>query len=359
MIDIDVALLIIIGILLFELIIFFHEGGHYLTAKKSGVKVNEFALGMGPKIFSFKKGETVYSLRLFPIGGFCAMEGEDEESDHERSFQKVKIWKRMIIVVAGAVMNVLLGLVFMLVLVVQQPNYASTTIGGFHEEAVTSQVLQEGDRFVSIDGYAVYNSSDISYALTFMDSFKPTMEVERNGEVITLDEVPLYTYENQEGVESVAIDFYVNPIEKNFFSVISQTFEQTVSIVRVIWTSLIGLVTGQYGLDALSGPVGIVSAISTATSQGLQTSFLDGFNDLLFVMMIISVNLGIVNLLPIPALDGGRLVFLFVEAIIRKPIPAKYEGKIHLIGYALLMGLMLLLTFNDIWRLITGSSIGT
>lgn len=356
MIKIEVVGLIIIGILLFELIIFFHEFGHFITAKWSGVKVNEFALGMGPKIFKFTKGETTYSLRLFPIGGFCAMEGEDEDSNDSRAFNNIAVWKRMIIVVAGAFMNIVLGLLMMLILVVQQPAFTSTVIDTFPEQSVTQQSLQAGDKFLSIDGYNIYNSKDIPFAMTIMKSFTPDVVVERDGEVVDLGKVQFYTYKNDSGVESVAIDFYVEKIPKTFLSVITETFSQTVSVVRMIWSSLVGLVTGQFGMDALSGPVGIATAISGVASQGLSQSFLTAFNNVFYVMMIITVNLGIVNMMPIPALDGGRFVFLLIELIIRKPIPQKYEGKIHAIGYALLMVIMVLLTFNDIWRLVTGSS---
>ena len=357
MIIIQVAGLIIIGIIFFELIIFVHEFGHFITAKLSGVKVNEFALGMGPRILKFQKGETIYSLRIFPIGGFCAMEGEDTESDDKRAFQNIVVWKRMIIVIAGATMNILLGLVMMFVIVVQQPAYATTTIGDFPEQSVTQKSLKVGDELVSIDGYDIYNARDISFSMSLMKSFTPDVVVKRDGEIVDLGKVQFYT-QDIDGKESVAIDFYVEPMEKNFFTVISETFAQTVAIVRVIWASLIGLITGQFGMSALSGPVGIISAVSGVASQGLAQSFLAGMNNVLFIMMIISVNLGIVNMLPIPALDGGRFVFLLIELIIRKPIPQKYEGRIHAIGYALLMTLMLVLTFNDIFRLVTGSGFG-
>lgn len=352
-------MLIVIGIILFELIIFSHEFGHFITAKLSGVKVNEFALGMGPRLLAFKKGETIYSFRLLPIGGFCAMEGEDEESSDSRAFGNKPVWKRIIIVCAGAFMNIVLGLLMMMVLVLQQPVYSSTVIADFPEKSVTQQSFRKGDRLLSIDGYQIYNSRDIIFAMSMMQTNSPDVVVERNGEKTDLGSVQFYTYDDSSGQERIALDFYVEPIEKNFFSVISQTFEQTVSVVRVIWASLYGLITGRFGFNALSGPVGIVSAISGAASTGLAQSFLSGFNNLLFIMMMITVNLGIVNMLPIPALDGGRFIFLLVEGIRRKPIPPEYEGRVHAIGYALLMVLMVAITFNDIWRLITGVPLGT
>lgn len=359
MIVISVALLIIIGILLFELIIFIHEFGHFFTAKLFGIQVNEFALGMGPKLFSFTKGETTYSLRAIPIGGFCAMEGEDESSDNPRAFGNKAVWKRMIVIVAGAIMNVVLGLLFMLILVVQTPVFPSTTVGQFIENAPTAeQGLQAGDKFLSIDDYSVLNFKDISFALGTMKTDSPHVVVERNGEKTDLGNIKFGKEKLEDGTEVIQIDFYLTRIEKSFISVLSQTGEQTVSIVRMIWSSLVGMITGQYGLNDMAGPIGIASAISDVASAGLERSFLDAFNNILSMMMIISVNLGIVNMLPIPALDGGRFFFLLIEAIRRKPIPAKYEGFIHGAGIVLLLLFMALVAFNDVWRLVTGNGFG-
>lgn len=349
--------MIIIAVLLFELIVLIHEGGHFVTAKLSGVKVNEFALGMGPKLFSFTKGETKYSLRLLPIGGYCSMEGEDDESDNPRAFCNKPTWKRIIIVVAGAFMNIVLGLLMTLVIVLQQPNYASTTIAAFPEGSVTAQNLQVGDKLESIDGYAIWNSRDIVFAIGTTQTFEPNIKVKRDGQTVDLGNVPLYTYDNN-GEESIALDFYVEEVDKNFFSVCGETVGQTVSTVRMVWSSLIGLITGKFGFNDMSGPVGVASAITTVASQGLESGFLDAVNNILYVMMILTINLGIFNLLPIPALDGGRLLFLLIELVRRKPIPQKYEGVIHGVGFALLMVFMLVVTFNDIVRVITGSGFG-
>lgn len=347
-------MLIIIGVLLFELIVLIHEGGHFVAAKLSGVKVNEFALGMGPKLFSFTKGETKYSLRLLPIGGYCSMEGEDEESDNPRAFGNKPVWKRIIIVAAGAVMNIILGLLMTLTMVLQQPYYASTTVSVFDENAVTSDYIQVGDKLEEIDGYPIWNSMDIAFALGTCKNYEPNIKVNRNGQSIDLGNVPLYTYDNN-GKTTIARDFYVEPVDKNFLSVCGETIGQTVSTVRMVYASLVGLVTGKFGFNEMSGPVGVASAITTVASQGLESSFLDAFNNILYVMMILTINLGIFNLLPVPALDGGRLLFLLIELVRRKPVPQKYEGVIHGIGFALLMVFMLAVTFNDIVRLFTGA----
>ena len=318
--------------------------------------MHEFALGMGPKLFGFTKGETLYSLRLLPIGGYCKMEGEDEESDSPRAFGNAKVWQKMLIVVAGAVMNVLLGLVLMCILVVQEPYYASTTIESFHENSRSAtQGLEVGDRLVSLDGYKINTSRDFSYSLGTMKTYSPNIKVERNGEIVDLGNVTFDTTTDSTGRTYIALDFYVVPIERSFTSVISQTFQQTYSVVRMIWASLVGLVTGQFTMNDVSGPIGAASAITEATSMGLEVNFVAGLNNLLFMLMVISVNLGIFNMLPVPALDGGRFFFLIIEAIRRKPIPPKYEGLVHTIGFVILILFMIIVSLNDIVRLFNGT----
>lgn len=441
--------LILIGVLLFELIIFIHEFGHFITAKKSGIKVNEFSLGMGPKIFSFGKGETKYSLRIFPIGGFCAMEGEDEESPEPRAFNNAKVWKRMIVVIAGAVMNIILGFVLMFVVVVQQDAYSSTEVQSFPATSFSSCTgLQSGDVIKEINGYGISTSMDFNYPISTAelktvdgstleiykedcgnnlynmavslvqdknnklsdeqvskvnellskstneivkakskeDAFsvyenyykeindacgikdykvekiveKETRKrytadilVERNGEEKLLKNVQFFTYTTKDNSDpQVSIDFYVKPIEKTFGSVISQTFKQTISTCKMIYASLGGLLTGKFGLKDMSGPIGIASAVTTVASESLSSGFISAVNSIIYVMMIITVNLGLFNMLPFPALDGGRFVFLIIEAIRGKSVPRKVEAIVNGIGMGLLILLMILITANDIFKLI-------
>lgn len=441
--------LILIGVLLFELIIFIHEFGHFITAKKSGIKVNEFSLGMGPKIFSFGKGETKYSLRIFPIGGFCAMEGEDEESPEPRAFNNAKVWKRMIVVIAGAVMNIILGFVLMFVVVVQQDAYSSTEVQSFPATSFSSCTgLRSGDVIKEINGYGISTSMDFNYPISTAelktvdgstleiykedcgnnlynmavslvqdknnklsdeqvskvnellskstneivkarskeDAFsvyenyykeindvcgikdykvekiveKETRKrytadilVERNGEEKLLKNVQFFTYTTKDNSDPlVSIDFYVKPIEKTFGSVISQTFKQTISTCKMIYASLGGLLTGKFGLKDMSGPIGIASAVTTVASESLSSGFMSAVNSIIYVMMIITVNLGLFNMLPFPALDGGRFVFLIIEAIRGKSVPRKVEAIVNGIGMGLLILLMILITANDIFKLI-------
>lgn len=351
-------LLGIIAVLLFGLIIFLHELGHFVTAKLSGIRVNEFALGMGPTIFHFERGETKYALRLFPIGGFCAMEGEDEESDDERAFGNKPVWKRFLVVAAGALMNLILGLLLMAIIVVQQPTYASTTISQFTENsALEAAGLEAGDRFVSIDGYSINGDRDLSFALGLANPESVDIVVDRNGERITFENVKFNTVQ-QNGQQVLSMDFYVEPIQRSFGSVIQKTFTDTWSMVKMVWISLVGLVTGRFGLNEVAGPVGVAQAITQAAVVGLETSFWAALNNILLMMVVITVNLGIFNLLPLPALDGGRLVFLIIEGIRRKPINPKYEGWVHAAGFVLLIGIMVLVAFNDIARLFNGQGLG-
>ena len=491
-----------IGVALFELIIIIHEFGHYIVAKKSGVRVLEFSIGMGKKLFGFKKGETLYSVRLFPIGGFCAMEGEDEvngnprsagesadqedgvktitagseisddpeqqdpaaavsvtsdeSSDNQivyndsRSFYNAKIWKRMLIIIAGAVMNILLGMLLMVFTLLPQKNFVSTQVSEFAPGSFSSVTgLQSGDTIVNINGYAVNTSTDFSFALftlpvsevdgselsvykedcafdlyaycaqnitqdtsqednaamvkllqeaqtkladtadkkeaytvfcAYYDKlsvllkldkpeqypeielretrkrYRTDMTVIRDGERVELQDVDLLTTVGEsDDKPTLNIDFYVEPLEKPFGSVITETFSQTVSVVRMVWGSLVGLVTGRFGLHEMSGPIGIASAITTVASESLKTSgFGSAVSSIVYIMMVISINLGVVNMLPFPALDGGRFLLLLFQAIFRRPVPRKVEGVINTVGFVLIIGLSVAVAVSDVIKLIFG-----
>ncbi len=327
-------------------------------AKLSGVRVNEFAIGMGPKLLHFNKGETQYSLRAFPIGGFCAMEGEDEESSDDGAFNNKPVWKRILVVIMGAVMNIILGLIIMMILLGQQPAFNSTTISKFTDNSATQAAgLKTGDVFISIDGYKINGDRDLSFALATAKPEKVDIQVLRNGKIMNFSDVKFNTTKIN-GKNILSLDFYVEPIKKNFGTLIAKSAQDTVSTVRMIWYSLIGLIGGKYGFNDIAGPVGAANAIGEAASIGLQQNFMAALNNILMMMMIITVNLGVVNLLPLPALDGGRLVFLILEGIRRKPINPKYEGWVNAAGFCLLMCLMVIITFSDILRLVTGKGLG-
>lgn len=348
-------ILAVIAIFLFVLLIVFHEFGHFVTAKLADVQVNEFAIGMGPVIFKRQKGDTLYSLRLLPIGGYCAMEGENEESINARAFVNKPAWKKIIIVAAGAIMNFVLAIIFMMLTLIPQENFASTTVAKFVDGAVTEQYgLQVGDVIKSIDGYTVHSYTDIAFSLALNNNFSADIVVNRNGRTVELKGVQFKTVQNDDGTKMLARDFYVKAIPKTFITFFSQTFKEIVSNVRVVYVSLFKLITGQLGFNAVSGPVGMASVIASAASSGLQINFFQALMNILTVMMALSVSFGVMNLLPFPALDGGRLVFLVVEAITKKRINQKYEEIVHKAGFVLLMLLAVAVFFNDVYKLFGG-----
>ena len=343
---------ILIAVLLFGVIILIQELGHFIAAKLFGVKVNEFALGMGPTIFRFGKKETKYALRAFPIGGFCAMEGEDEASGDPRAFNNKKVWQRIIIVIAGALMNIILGVIIMLILTAQSASFKTTTVSGVGKPVQVENgfSFQAGDEIVSINGYRTYNDYDFNFAMSRYADKPMTFVINREGQNLTVEGVTVNFSNLAEGDPRYV--FLVKGQAKNFFTTIDQAAKSTVSIARVVWASLVDLISGRYGIDALSGPVGTAGVIGEAAAQGV--NFVESLNNVLWIMALITVNLGIFNLLPIPALDGGRLLFLLIEAIRRKPINRKYEGWVHAVGFMFLIGIMLVVTFNDIMNLIRG-----
>lgn len=349
-----VALLIVIGVLLFSFLIFFHELGHFIFAKASGIRVNEFSLGMGPKLFGFQRGETLYALRLFPIGGFCAMEGEDGESSDERAFGNKPVWKRILVIVAGGVFNMILGFLMLVILTGQEDVFATTTIAKFADtSAAQTAGAQVGDRIVEINGYTVRTDQDLSFGFAMADPEAITMKVMREGETVELGPFSMAAEGEDGETKTLSLDFWVEPGQRTFWNVLERSALKTGSMVRMVLASLKGILTGRFGFNEMAGPVGTAQAISKMAQMGLESGFGEAVNNILYMMILITVNLGVVNLLPLPALDGGRLLFLLWELITRKPVPPKYEGYVHAIGFILLIGLMLVVTGNDIWRIIT------
>ena len=333
---------VIIAILFFELIIIVHEGGHFIAARLMGIRVNEFSIGMGPKVFQFKKGETTYSLRWILFGGYCAMEGEDEESDDECAFSNKKVIQRIFVVVAGALMNLVLGFVIVGIMVGSNDLVGTTVIAKFDKNAKSSQTLMAGDKIKSIDGMRVYTSTDVTTGLTRSADNTLDMVVIRNGKEkkVTAE----FDTEEYEGRQIIKMDFWIMGVEKTFSSVIKETSGQFVSYARMVFLSVHDLITGRYGVSDLSGPVGAVSVVSTA----VKTSSIS----MLRIMALLTINVGLFNLFPIPALDGWRLFLLVFEGIFKKKLPSKWEWAINAVGLALLLGLMTLITFSDIRKLI-------
>lgn len=346
------ALYWLLAILVFGLLIFLHELGHYLTARAFGVKINEFSIGMGPKILTYtsKKTEIKYSIGMFPFGGYVSMLGEDEEADTPDSFSKKAPWKRLIITAAGATMNLLTGLVLMLVLVISSGPLASNVIAAypddsfFEENNLTSSAtygLQAGDTVLSINGKRVHIGFDLSYEIMQSGGEPCTVVVLREGREHTL--TVTFPSQTAEGMTVGIVDFYVEPDSRDFGRILTHTWYRTTGTVKMVYDSFAGLLTGKYGMESVSGPIGVAGAMTDAAkTDPLQ---------FLFLVAVISINLGIVNLFPIPALDGGRIFFILIELIFRRPVPPKYEGIVHFIGIILLFGLMILILFKDIFAL--------
>ncbi len=337
---------VIIAILVFGFLIFIHELGHFLAARWAGVRVNEFALGMGPVIFQKTVGETAYSLRLFPIGGYVAMEGEDESSSHEDAFNRKKPWKRLIILLAGAVMNLILGYLIVVGLVIDSGSVGTTIIADFWEESTSIEYLMAEDEIVKVNGTTTKTPNDITFEFMRDTDGLVDMEVIRDGQLVVLDAVPFKMEEIAEGVSAIAIDFRVYSKELAVGDVITYSFNWAVTIAKQVWVSLVDLITGRFGFNQLSGPVGVATAIGESASMGLSS--------LMLMVAFITINLGVFNLLPLPALDGGRIVFIIIEMIIGKPVKPEYEGYIHTGGLLLLLTLMVVVTFNDIVKLVGG-----
>lgn len=377
------------AILVFGIIIMVHELGHFIAAKCMGVKVNEFAIGMGPKLFKFGKKETQYTLRLFPIGGYCAMEGEDSAGGGEvklnpddasseeleapdnppkpdpRAFNQKKVWRRMIIILAGPVMNLVLGFVLLIgyygFCILPDADgrvqFSSTTIHSLEEDTPSYQTgLRPGDTILKVDGKTVFTDRDLAMLLQNDEDGVFDMQVRREvdgkPQKVHLEGVTFEIVTEENGSRYLNYDFYVKGIPQTFTSTIVQSAKMECTVSVMIWRTLGGMLTGQYGLNDLSGPVGTVDAIGdVVVDVAKQEHWQIGLGNILMLVVLISVNVGLFNLLPVPALDGGRLLFLLIELVFRKPVPPKYEGMIHAIGLLLLFGLIILVTFSDILKL--------
>ncbi len=347
------AIGIILAVLVFGFLIFIHEFGHYIFARIFKVRVNEFAMGMGPKIISrvSKKSGIRYSWRLFPIGGFVSMAGEDEESDDPAAFCNKPVWQRMIITAAGAVINILAGIIAMAVIIICTGNLSGTQIdgfGSFRDESVQyvsteEQGLMTGDLITKIGDTKVHISDDMRYEIQMNGDSPIDVTVIRNGETVVIEDVKFSTVEESGLVFGLA-DFVTSSENLSFESVCRHTVWRSISMMRSIWQSLGGLVSGEYGIDMVSGPVGVGSQVAEIASVS--------YSSFAALAVLISINLGIMNLLPLPALDGGRLFFQFIELIFRRPVNKNIEGYIHFAGIVILMAFMLFITFKDIINII-------
>ena len=345
---------VLFAILIFSVLIFVHELGHFMAAKFSGVQVNEFSMFMGPALWKKKVGETLYAIRLIPIGGYCAMEGEDGGSDNPRSFDKAAWWKRLIILAAGAAMNFIIGVLIMVMVYLPVRQVVVPVIHSFEEFSTVDGAngLQVGDRILEVDGEKLYVQSDFSLILTLNGGDVHDLVVERQGKRVVLDDLLMekheVTYEDGSTGMLYGMNFSVEDLD--FPGKLAYAWNNSLDTVRMVRLSLQMLFTGKAGFSDMSGPVGIVVQMSDVAEAS--ETWVDALLNMLYFGGFIAINLAVMNLLPIPALDGGRIVGVLlttaVEAVTKKKIDPKYEGYLHGAGIVLLLGLMAIIMFKDI-----------
>lgn len=362
------------AMLVFSAVIAIHELGHFLAAKLCGIQVNEFSVGMGPALWHKVYHGTQYSLRALPVGGFVALEGEESpesqqaeaardarEAEQETDLEpqippeqrtglplnQAPIWQRMIVMSAGAVMNFVLGFVVLAVLIAAQNEpITSRVVYEIEPGALCGQTgLAPRDEILEVNGRRCFVANDILYELVRTESNQADFTVRRDGELVELPGVQFDTWQDEQGQTHMDIGFTVYGIERTPLNVLKEAGRSVLYYGRVVFTSLTDLLRGRESINDLSGPVGIVSAIGQAARYG--------WRDLLELVALITINLGIFNLLPFPALDGGKVVFLLIEAVIGRPVPEKIQGALTIAAFALLFGLMLFATYNDIIRLLS------
>ncbi len=347
---------ILLAILGFGILIAVHEFGHFAAAKACGVRVEEFSIGMGPALWKKQKGETLYALRVLPIGGYCAMTGENEavEGD-ERAFSSQPAWKRLIILAAGSFMNFLIGLVLLVIVFSSARAYSTPVITEFFEGCPyeSADGLQVGDQFYKIDGHRIYFSNNVSEYLA-RGSDVHDIVVIRDGQKVELKdfELKLVDYP-EEGGKYYGFRFGVQ--EMNFSQKLQYSWYCALDFVRMVYNSLRDLLAGAVGVKDLSGPVGIVSMINDVGQES--AGFVDALLNIAYFMAFIAVNLAVMNMLPIPALDGGRVFLLavtwIIEHITRRKVDPRIEGYIHTGGMVLLLALMAFVMYQDIFRIVT------
>ena len=369
---------LVAAILIFGLVIAIHEFGHFTVAKLCGVQVNEFSIGMGPALWKTTRKGTQYTLRLLPVGGYVALEGEEspesqqwededapdgssseeasapsdpepEEKPEGRPLNEAPVWQRMLVMAAGAFMNFVLGFVLLLVLITARNEpITSRVIYEVKEGALCGQTgLQAGDEVLAVNGRRCFVANDMVYEWMRTESYQADFTVKRDGKKVELKGVQFDTWQDEEGKTHMSLGFTVYGIKKTPLNVLKEAGNSVLYYGRIIFTSLLDLMRGRESINDLSGPVGIVTAIGQAASYG--------WEDLLELVVLITINLGVFNLLPLPALDGGKIFFLLIEGITGHAVPEKLQTGLTVAAFALLFGLMIFATYNDVLRLITGA----
>lgn len=374
----SVFITILAALFVFSAVIAIHEFGHFTVAKLCGIQVNEFSIGMGPALWKKIYKGTQYSLRALPVGGYVALEGEESpESQQAEAAREARetasaseqpeqnpvppeqrtgiplneapVWQRALVMVAGAVMNFVLGFVVLVILIAAQNEpITSKTIYAIDDGALCGKTgLQAGDTILAVNGRRCFVANDMLYELVRTEAYRADFTVRRDGKTVELPDVQFDTWQDEKGQTHMSIGFTVYGIEKTPWNVLKEAGNSVLYYGRIVFTSLTDLLRGRESINNLSGPVGIVTAIGQAASYGWQ--------DLLELLALITINLGIFNLLPFPALDGGKVVFLIIEGVTGHAVPEKLQGSLTIAAFALLFGLMIFATYNDILRLITGA----
>lgn len=382
---------VIVTIAIFMLLISVHEFGHFIMAKLMGIKVEEFSIGMGPAIIKKQGHKTLYSLRLIPVGGYCRF--ADEDGENPEALSKQKRYKRFFVLVSGAVMNIILGYVLFIVMTLSMPHDSGTqnkislpVVGSVIENSYIEKAgIKEGDRITAINGHKINFYQDIAlYTSEFKENTVSNISIKRGNEKLEFDVMPTVSettyiynedfvevktningqektenYEYSEGADinelvgttdtqkKLIIGFVPKLEEVGLGNIFSYSYNYTVFVVKLVFKSIGDIVGGKVSLDAVSGPVAIAGEVNTAVNTGAFS-----FVNVLYLAAIITINLGIFNLLPIPALDGGRLVFLIIECVRRKAIPAQKEEAIHSVGLILLLILGVVIAFSDVSKLL-------
>lgn len=340
---------IIIAILLFSFIIIFHELGHFLLARKNGIRVNEFSLGLGPTLIGHQFGDTYFCIKLLPFGGACMMGEDDTEDLSEGSFNSKSVWARMSVIAAGPVFNLILAWIFCVILMLaagyRPPEITSVDAGYSAEE----EGIRSGDVIREINGRSVHLWDDVSlYTTTHPDEESYIIVYERDGKEYTA-ELELRQLEGDAAPRLGIVSGTV--VKPGIFQAMEYGLYKVKYWINYTVDSLRMLVSGQAGLKDLSGPVGIVNVVDEVYQSAVPAGFSAVLLSLMNFAVLLTTNLGVLNLLPLPALDGGRLVFLIIEAVRHKRVPPEKEGMVHFAGFAILMILMVVVMYNDIMRL--------
>lgn len=337
----------ILALIIFSAIVIFHELGHFLLAKWNGIEVIEFSLGMGPRLLSHVWGDTRYSLKLLPIGGSCQMVGEEEASDSEGAFGNKSVWARIAVVAAGPVFNFILAWVLALI-IVGSVGYDNTMVDIIPDSAAAEAGMEDGDQIISINGSRTWLYREVSLYSSLHQGQTATVVFERNGEKQT---VVLTPKQSDTGAYLYGFSRTVQREKGGALETVGYSCAEIRYWLKATVESLKMLIGGQVGLEEMSGPVGIVSTIGDTYKESRVDGWYYVTMNMIMIAIFLSVNLGVMNFLPIPALDGGRLVFLILEAIRGKAIPQEKESMVHFTGFVLLMGLMAVILFSDLHKL--------